>query len=92
MLYFFLNSRDVDFGFFLVGINITRNVEVAIILANIIRSGDKGIFVFGYTRSEFSIDKLLIGRYDMLNIFFAEFVLILAVFILSAGIDEQNVF
>ena len=46
MLYFFLYSRNVDFGFFLVGINITRNVEVVVISKvapeNAIIMGDAG--------------------------------------------------
>lgn len=76
------HCHQVDLCFFLEGIHIPRDVEVVVVAGDLVRAGQVGVLVYILAR--------LHRVQDALQVALAQQVLILAVLVLAAGVDEQH--
>lgn len=74
---------NVDRFFFFESINVTRNVEIVVVLSHFLECGEMAVL--------FYLLALTIGIYNLLNMLKTKLVLGLYLFKFLAGINEQNV-
>ena len=80
---FLHDCMNVDRFFFLESINVTRNVEIVVVLSHFLQCGKMAVL--------FYLLALTIGINNLLDMLRTEFVLGLDLFKLLAGINKQNV-
>ena len=83
-----LYSQNVYLGLLLEGVNITRYIEIVIILGYLLASGYIGVTFLNNPLFMFALFKTTVGRNYVVDILLAQTVLVLAVLILPARIDK----
>ena len=74
---------NVDGFFFFESINVTRNVEIVVVLSHFLQCGEMAVL--------FYLLALTIGINNLLDVLWTKLVLGLDLFKLLAGINEQNI-
>jgi hypothetical protein len=62
------HRQQINFVFFLKGIDIARNIEVIVVVLNLFQAGEIGVFL--------DVIAITVGLDDFLDVFFAELVLV----------------